>query len=172
MTGKQFRPTDPGRTWTSNVTFSRSGASKKIMKHFLPKACPIVISIALAMLLGACSTPTSSHAKREPLQEIPHRIQKGVTSKSSVIATLGEPKGKELYPTGERWLYGSAANRRSTANAVGEQLLSTGIGMIPYAGGAINGLRSIARVSSATKPGATIDFDRRGIVQDYSVALN
>lgn len=47
----------------------------------------------------------------------------------------------------------------------------TGIGMIPYAGGAINSLRSIAGAGSPQKPGATIDFDQCGIVQDYTITV-
>ena len=83
---------------------------------------------------------------------------------------LGEARRKEVYPTGERWLSGSAANTESVQGAVGDQLLSTGIGMIPYAGSAINSLRSFARVGSKQKSGATtIDFDQRGVVQNYSV---
>ena len=120
--------------------------------------------------MSACST-----LRREPdaatLQSIPNRIQKGVSTQDSVRNMLGEAKRKEVYPTGERWLYGSATNTESVQGAVGDQLLSTGIGMIPYAGSAINSMRSIARVGSKQKPGATIDFDQRGVVQNYAVQM-
>ena len=154
------------------MTLHHSGTSKSLMRLLFCKAGLILMSAACALALGACSTPTSGGNKGQSLREIPSRIQKGVTTQDSVRAALGEPEGRELSPAGERWLYGSAANQKSTAGAVGSQVLSTGIGMIPYAGGAINGLRSIARVSQSSRPGATIDFDQRGIVRDYTVAVH
>ena len=140
------------------------------MNHPLYKSCLLLLSGLAVASMSACST-----LRREPdaatLQSIPNRIQKGVSTQDSVRNMLGEAKRKEVYPTGERWLYGSATNTESVQGAVGDQLLSTGIGMIPYAGSAINSMRSIARVGSKQKPGATIDFDQRGVVQNYAVQM-
>lgn len=84
---------------------------------------------------------------------------------------LGEARRREISPTGERWLYGSAASQTTVAGAVSDQVISTGISMIPYAGNAINSLRSISRVGRSQKPGATVDFDQRGVVKNYAVQV-
>ena len=143
---------------------------------------PFHRTISLVLLAGiglgfsSCYTMTTgsigSSGSSASLEQNPRQVKRGVSNKASVKAMLGKPKRRVIDPTGERWFYGSAAQKTSVNQQIGEQVLSTGIGFIPYAGGAINSVRSVARAGQTSGPGATISFNKRGIVQDYSVEVD
>ena len=122
---------------------------------------------ALLFLSLGCSTVSTSQ-----LEQVPSQIERGSTTKAEVIAMLGEPDHRSIDPSGETWTYGGAQQQSAEQAAVGQAIgIGSGFIPVPYVGTAINSVRTLGRTAQTSKPGATISFDKAGVVKDYRVEI-
>jgi outer membrane protein assembly factor BamE (lipoprotein component of BamABCDE complex) len=110
------------------------------------------IAIVSALALAACSLPMSSEnsPQRETQESINQKIAKGKTTKDQVKAAFGEPGSTTTKPNGsEEWSYKMANSETSVIKIPGFERF----------------------FGSGTEKAKTllVDFDRRGIVANYSL---
>jgi outer membrane protein assembly factor BamE (lipoprotein component of BamABCDE complex) len=106
------------------------------------------ITILGALFLAACSMLPENSPQSETQESINHKIAKGKTTKAEVKATFGEPSSTTSKERGaEEWRY----KMSSSATAVKIP------GFERFFGGTENDKILL------------VDFDRRGIVTNYSL---
>lgn len=127
----------------------------------------VFFASALALLTLGCSTVSTSQ-----LEKVPSQIERGSTTKAEVITMLGDPDHRSINPSGETWTYGGARQQSAEEAAVGQAIgIGSGFIPVPYVGTAINSVRTLGRSAQTSKPGATISFDKTGVVKDYRIEI-
>jgi len=107
------------------------------------------IVILSAFVLAACSTVSENSPQSETQESINQKIAKGKTTKAEVKATFGEPSSTTGKERGvQEWRY-KIASSSSTIKIPGFER---------FFGGATEKDKTLL-----------VDFDRRGIVTDYSL---
>ena len=107
------------------------------------------IAILSAFVLAACSMVGENSPQRETQQSINQKIAKGKTTKAEVKATFGEPSSTTSKERGgEEWRY-KISSSSSTVK--------------------IPGFERFFGSSTENDQTLLVDFDRRGIVTNYSL---
>lgn len=108
--------------------------------------------LALSLIFAGCSTtagnPDLLHMSSSDLS---HHIVKGKSTKADITNYLGEPMSKNTSGDSEYWSY---AYTKASSN---------GMGLIPFVGFLFNS-------ESVKSTGVQVEFNRRGVVKDYSTS--
>jgi hypothetical protein len=123
--------------------------------------------LASAFLVTACATTNPQR-----LEQLPSKVQKGTTTTAQVREFLGDPQHRRIDPEGETWSYGEA-REKDTGDVIADQAVGIGVGFIPvpYIGTAVGSIRSIGHSTRSAQPSATIEFDKNGVVRDYTIEI-
>ena len=126
-----------------------------------------ILILIFALSITACATKEGKKSNPFNPIHVKENLKRGVTTKKEVVKAFGAPNILTEDKDGETWTY-QKENSSSKENELTTGLISfLPIPIAPTLAGVIN--ESTNSTTSSNSYNLYVDFNRKGVVKDYSV---